>query len=84
MRYGRTDARTDGRTDNLKTVYPLQTKFAGGGINISLLKYIVGPESKPCNSDFYQNDFLSMQEYHLGAHFTEIRFFAMKKMLKMS
>ena len=33
-RYGRTDARTDarthGRTDNEKTVYPLQTKFAGG------------------------------------------------------
>ena len=33
-RYGRTDARTDERThtrtDNLKTVYPLQTKFAGG------------------------------------------------------
>ena len=28
-RYGRTDA----RTDNVKTVYPLQTKFAGG-INI--------------------------------------------------
>ena len=26
-RYGRTDA----RTDNVKTVYPLQTKFAGGG-----------------------------------------------------
>ena len=26
-RYGRTDAR---RTDNVKTVYPLQTKFAGG------------------------------------------------------
>ena len=26
-RYGRTDART---TDNVKTVYPLQTKFAGG------------------------------------------------------
>ena len=25
-RYGR----TDGRTDNMKTVYPLQTKFAGG------------------------------------------------------
>ena len=25
-RYGRTDARTD-----VKTVYPLQTKFAGGG-----------------------------------------------------
>ena len=33
-RYGRTDARTDtrthGRTYNVKTVYPLQTKFAGG------------------------------------------------------
>ena len=29
-RYGRTDTRTDGRTDNVKTVYPLQTKFAGG------------------------------------------------------
>ena len=32
--YGRTDARTDGRTDGrmdkVKTVYPLQTKFAGG------------------------------------------------------
>ena len=25
-----TDGRTDGRTDNVKTVYPLQTKFAGG------------------------------------------------------
>ena len=23
----------DGRTDNVKTVYPLQTKFAGGIIN---------------------------------------------------
>ena len=33
-RYGRADARTDARThartDNVKTVYPLQTKFAGG------------------------------------------------------
>ena len=29
-RYGRTDARTDGHMDNVKTVYPLQTKFAGG------------------------------------------------------
>ena len=29
-RYGRTDTRTHGRTDNVKTVYPLQTKFAGG------------------------------------------------------
>ena len=30
-RYGR----TDGRTDNVKTVYPLQTKFAGGKINMN-------------------------------------------------
>ena len=29
-RYGRTDGRTHGQTDNVKTVYPLQTKFAGG------------------------------------------------------
>ena len=37
-RYGRTDARTDGQTDaltdNVKTVYPLQTKFAGGIMNL--------------------------------------------------
>ena len=40
-RYGRTDGRTDtrthGRTDNVKTVYPLQTKFAGG-INIDRIR----------------------------------------------
>ena len=39
-RYGRTDghtdARTHGRTDNVKTVCPPQTKFAGGIINSSL------------------------------------------------
>ena len=39
-RYGRTDARTHGRThtrtDNVKTVYPPQTKFAGGIINSSV------------------------------------------------
>ena len=29
-RYGRTDGRTDARTDNVKTVYPPQTKFAVG------------------------------------------------------
>ena len=29
-RYGRTDGRTHARTDNMKTVYPPQTKFAGG------------------------------------------------------
>ena len=34
-RYGRTDGRTDARTDNVKTVYPLQTKFAGGIITFS-------------------------------------------------
>ena len=33
-RYGRTDGRMDARTDNVKTVYPLQTKFAGGIITI--------------------------------------------------
>ena len=36
-RYGQTDGRmhgrTDARTDNVKTVYPLQTKFAGGITN---------------------------------------------------
>ena len=32
-RYGRTDSRMDGRKDNVKTVYPLQTKFAGGIMN---------------------------------------------------
>ena len=32
-RYGRTDA----RTDNVKTVYPLQTKFAGGIISIGVI-----------------------------------------------
>ena len=29
-RYGGTHARTHARTDNVKTVYPPQTKFAGG------------------------------------------------------
>ena len=29
-RCGRTHGRMDGRTDNVKTVYPPQTKFAGG------------------------------------------------------
>ena len=27
---GRTDGQTDARADNVKTVYPPQTKFAGG------------------------------------------------------
>ena len=34
-RYGQTDARTEARTDNVKTVYPPQTKFAGG-INMKI------------------------------------------------
>ena len=29
-RYRRMDARTDARMDSVKTVYPPQTKFAGG------------------------------------------------------
>ena len=29
-RYGPTHGRTHGRTDNVKTVYPPKTKFAGG------------------------------------------------------
>ena len=33
-RYGRTHA----RTDNVKTVYPLQTKFAGGIINFFMIR----------------------------------------------
>ena len=44
-RYGRTDARTDARThththahtDNMKTVYPPQTKFAGGIITVGFI-----------------------------------------------
>ena len=36
-RYGRTHGWTDGCTDNVKTVYPPQTKFSGG-ININMNK----------------------------------------------
>ena len=36
-RYGR----TDGRTDNVKTVYPLQTKFAGGIITFLKISQII-------------------------------------------
>ena len=32
--YGRTDAHTHPRTDNVKTVYPPQTKLAGGIIKV--------------------------------------------------
>ena len=51
-RYGRTDGRTDGRThtrthartDNMKTVYPPQTKFAWGIYQIAPSKAVVGVE----------------------------------------
>ena len=42
-RYGQTDGRTDGGTDNVKTVYPPQTKFVGGiitWVNIIGMTYI--------------------------------------------
>ena len=39
--YGRTHA----RTDNVKTVYPLQTKFAGG-INIPIISMYLQAEPK--------------------------------------
>ena len=38
-RDGRTDRRTHARTDNVKTVYPPQTKFAGG-ITIARVYFI--------------------------------------------
>ena len=37
-RYGR----TDGQTDNMKTVYPPQTKFAGGIISVFRVKGLLG------------------------------------------
>ena len=36
-RYGRTHARTEARTDNVKTVYPPQLKFAG-----DIIKFMQG------------------------------------------
>ena len=51
-RYGRTDARTDGRTDNVKTVYPLQTKFAGGIIKAD--KFILIKVSKDNVKSFHK------------------------------
>ena len=41
--HGRTDGQTHGRTDNVKTVYPLQTKFAGGIMIFDLLTPLQGP-----------------------------------------
>ena len=44
-RYERTDTQTDAQTDNVKTGYPLQTKFAGGIINlVHKSLYILRPE----------------------------------------
>ena len=40
---GQTDGRTEARTDNVKTVYPLQTKFAGG-INIIFFSEIINSD----------------------------------------
>ena len=37
---GRTHGRTHARTDNVKTVYPPQTKFAGGIMNFIFLDFI--------------------------------------------
>ena len=54
-RYGRTDGRThgrtDARTDNVKTVYPLQTKFAGGIMRLDLC-FISYTTNKMMNSSF--------------------------------
>ena len=38
-RYGRTDTRTHARTDNVKTVYPPQAKFAGGIITCTFFAF---------------------------------------------
>ena len=62
-RYGRTDARTDGRTDNVKTVYPLQTKFAGG-INILI--------SQPKHMLWVLKRTVSMRRFFL-AHKTNVK-----------
>ena len=41
----RTHGLTDGRTDNVKTVYPLQTKFAGGGGGIIIHSKRYAPDT---------------------------------------
>ena len=55
-RYGRTDGRTDtrthGRTDNVKTVYPLQTKFAGGITKHLFYKNDIKTKKKCTNFSF--------------------------------
>ena len=64
-RYGRTDARTDTQTDNVKTVYPLQTKFAGGIISkqqICLLFTSAELVKSVSRSALYFSDFSSGQK----------------------
>ena len=50
-RYGQTDA----GTDNVKTVYPLQTKFAGGIIILAILVRISIFRAKNINVSFSIN-----------------------------
>ena len=49
----RTDANTHARTDNVKTVYPPQTKFAGGikmiFSHLSTKTYVVGTQKNHLN-----------------------------------
>ena len=53
-RYGRTDGRTHGRThtrtDNVKTVYPPQTKFAGGIIKFQKHASYINNDCNSINS----------------------------------
>ena len=46
-RYGRTHTRTHGWTDNVKTVYPPQTKFAGGIITQNDITNFPNPQTTP-------------------------------------
>ena len=57
-RYGRTDTRTHARTDNVKTVYPPQTKFAGGISKILMTNGTLGNNASdhpqhPGGNSFY-------------------------------
>ena len=52
-RYGH----TDGRTDNVKTVYPLQTKFAGG-----IIINFEGREAKGLSKGRYDETFAGEDE----------------------
>ena len=50
-RFDENPAMTLRRTDNVKTVYPLQTKFAGGIINASLQKLLIGKQKRNNEDD---------------------------------